>query len=125
VLIGGIAMKSEEDEVKRLQRLREQQLQARDPNAKKVAQYRRTVTNYQKRQKRMTVKSVISDLPAKFWFMLIGGLLGAVTALVLLILIQESWVKAVAWIVILFGLVSGRVMGAARDWGDEDWIKRR
>ena len=115
-------MKSSENEVRRLQRLRDQQIRDRDPTAKKVAQYRRTVTNYKKRQKRITLGSVINDLPAKIWFMVIGGLLGAVLAIVLLIIIDEPWVKALGIIVILFGLISGRVMGAARDWGDEDWL---
>lgn len=114
-------MKSQEDEVRRLQRLRDEQLRDRDPNAKKNAQYKRVVINYQSRQKRITLGSVINDLPAKFWFMIIGGLLGVVLALVLLILIAEPWVKTVGLIAVLFGLVSGRVMGAARDWGSEDW----
>ncbi len=114
-------MKSQEDEVRRLQQLRDEQLRARDPNAKKNAQYKRVVTRYKARQKRITLGSVINDLPAKFLFMIIGGLLGAALALVLLILIAEPWVKTVVWIAIPFGLVSGRVMGAARDWGNEDW----
>lgn len=117
-------MKSQEDEVKRIQRLRDQQIRDRDPTAKKTAQYRHAVAKYKKRQKRITLRSVINDLPAKIWFMVIGGLLGAVLAIALLILIDEPWVKAVSWIIIIFGLVSGRVMGATRDWGNEDWIKR-
>ena len=115
-------MKSSEDEVRRLQRLQDQQIRDRDPTAKKVAQYQRTVSNYQKRQKRITIGSVIRDLPAKIWFMIIGGLLGAVLAVALLIFIDAAWVQPLCLIVILFGLVSGRVMGAARDWGDEDWF---
>ncbi len=114
-------MKSEEEEVRRLQQLREAQLRDRDPTAKKTAQYQRVVANYKTRQKKITVGSIISDLPAKFWYMIIGGLLGVLFTLALLILFSEPWVKPVGWIVILFGLISGRVVGAAHDSGNEDW----
>lgn len=117
-------MKSQVDEVKRLQRLRDQQLRNRDPNAKSMAQYQRTVSNYRKRQKKITVYSVIQDLPDKFMYMVIGALLGAVLMVILLTVFNEQWVKSVAWIAIVFGLVGGRLFGAARDWGKEDWIKR-
>jgi hypothetical protein len=118
-------MKSEEEEIRRLQRIRDQQLRDRDPHAKKNAQYQRVLTQYQGREKKISLRSVVNDLPAKFWYMIIGALLGAVLALALLILIPEPWVKTVGWIAILFGLVSGRVLGAARDWGKEDWTKKR
>ena len=114
-------MNNQENEIKRLQRLRDEQLRNRDPNAKKDAQYRRTVARYRSRQKSISLGSIINDLPAKFLYMIIGGLLGGVLALALLILIAEPWVKTVGWIAIIFGIVSGRVMGAVRDWGDEDW----
>jgi hypothetical protein len=117
----GINMKSDEDELSRLQSLRDQQIRDRDPTASKTAQYRRTVANYNRQQKKITLTSVISDMPAKFWYMIIGGLLGGVLALILTILVDATWVTAVGWIAILFGVVSGRVMGATRDWGDEDW----
>jgi hypothetical protein len=114
-------MRSQQEEAQRLRRLHDQQIRDRDPTRKRITQYQRAVELYQKRQKKITLRSVINDLPAKFWYMVIGTLLGAVLSLTLLILIDEPWVKVVSWILILFGLVSGRVMGATRDWGDEDW----
>jgi hypothetical protein len=56
--------------------------------------------------------------------MVIGILLGVILAFVLNIIFTEPWVKTVSWLIVLFGLVAGRVMGAVRDWRDEDWIKR-
>ena len=117
-------MKSQEDEIRRLQRLREQQLKSRDPTAKQTKQYQRTVSRYRSHQKKMTMKSIINDLPAKFWYMVIGTLLGVVIALALNIFFPQPWVRMVSWVFVLFGLVGGRLVGAARDWGDEDWVKR-
>jgi hypothetical protein len=119
---GGVKMKSSEEEIRRLQQLRDQQIRERDPTAKKVAQYQRTVSNYRKRQKKITLSSVINDLPAKFLYMVIGTLLGIALAIILRIIINEPWINALGLILTIFGLVSGRVMGAARDWGDEDWL---
>ena len=115
-------MKSSEDEIRRLQRLRDQQIRERDPTAKKVAQYQRTVSSYKQRQKKITLGSVIDDLPAKLLDMVIGTLLGIALAIVLRLIINEPWINALGLILVVFGLVSGRVMGAARDWGDEDWL---
>lgn len=117
-------MNRQEDERQRLQRLREQQLKNRDPTAKKTQQYQRTVSRYRSHQKKTTARRIISELPAKFWYMVIGTLLGAILALVLNIFFTEPWVKTASWLFVLFGLVAGRVMGAVRDWGDEDWMKR-
>ena len=88
-------MPTNNDELERLKRLRDQQIRTRfDPNEKK-AKYEQI--SYQKRQgTRVTGRSVLKDIPDKVWWALgAGG--------------------------IVFGLVIGWVLGAARDSGKDDW----
>ena len=117
-------MSKQEDEIRRLQRLRDEQLQARDPTAKERAQQQRLVARHRKTQKKITAKSVILDFPAKWQFMVIGALLGLLIALIINIIVQAQWAQIVGGVLIVFGLVAGRVMGSIRDWGNEDWGRK-
>jgi VIT1/CCC1 family predicted Fe2+/Mn2+ transporter len=117
-------MSNKDDEVRRLQRLREEQLRARDPSAKEKALHQRLSTKHRKARKRITVKSVILDFPAKWLLMIIGGLLGVLIALIINMVVQEQWVKVVGLIIVVFGIAVGRLLGAVRDWGDEDWGRK-
>ncbi len=56
--------------------------------------------------------------------MLIGALIGLLVAVVINIMVQAQWAQIVGGILIVFGLVAGRVMGAVRDWGNEDWGRK-
>jgi uncharacterized membrane protein len=117
-------MSKQEDEIRRLQRLRDEQLQARDPTAKGRAQQQRLTTKHRNTRKKITARSVILDLPAKWQFMVIGALLGLLIALIINIMFQAQWAQIVGGVLVVFGLVAGRVMGAVRDWGNEDWGRK-
>jgi predicted histidine transporter YuiF (NhaC family) len=117
-------MNKQEDEIRRLQRLRDEQLQARDPTAKERARQQRLVTKHRHTRKKITAKSVFLDLPAKWQYMLIGTLIGLLVALVINIVVQAQWAQIVGGGLVVFGLVAGRVMGAIRDWGNEDWGRK-
>jgi predicted histidine transporter YuiF (NhaC family) len=117
-------MSKQEDEIRRLQRLRDEQLQARDPTAKERAQQQRLVARHHKTRKKITAKSVIQDFPAKWQFMVIGALIGLTVALIINIMFQAQWAQIVGGVLVLFGLVAGRVMGAVKDWGKEDWGRK-
>ncbi len=54
----------------------------------------------------------------------IGALIGLLVAVVINIMVQAQWAQIVGGILIVFGLVAGRVMGAVRDWGNEDWGRK-
>ena len=118
-------MGRQDDEIRRLQRLREEQLRARDPSAKDRATQQRLSKRHSQRRKRMTLKSVILDFPAKWLMMVIGGLIGILIALIINMVTQDPWAPTVGWIIIAFGFVAGRMLGAIRDWGDEDWGRKR
>jgi uncharacterized membrane protein len=117
-------MNNQEDEIRRLQRIRDEQLQARDPTAKGRAQQQRLVKKHGHSRKKMTAKSIIMDFPAKWQFMVIGTLIGVLVALVLNIFVQAQWAQIVGGVLIVFGLVAGRMMGAIKDWGNEDWGRK-
>ena len=117
-------MNKQEDEIRRLQRLRDEQLQARDPLAKEHARQHRIATKHHSTRKKITAKSVILDFPAKWQYMVIGVLIGLLVALIINIFIQAQWAQIVGGVLVVFGLVAGRVMGAIRDWGNEDWGRK-
>lgn len=116
-------MSHKDDEIQHLQRLREEQLQARDPTAKGRTQARRIAARHRERRKRITLKSIIMDFPMKWLLMIVGGLLGIFAAVMMNIVVpNDPIVQAAGYVVIVFGIVVGRILGAVRDWGDEDWV---
>ncbi len=117
-------MGNKEDEIRRLQHLRQEQLNARDPTARDRATQQRISKRHRRRKKRPTLKSIILDFPAKWLLMIIGGLIGVLIALIINMIVQDPWARIVGWILIVFGIVAGRMMGAVRDWGDEDWGRK-
>lgn len=64
------------------------------------------------------------DLPAKWLWMVVGVLIGLLVALVINILVQEQWAQIVGGVLVVFGLVAGRLIGATRDWGNEVWGRK-
>ena len=117
-------MSGQDDEIRRLQRLRDEQLRTRDPTAKERAKQRRIAARRRSTRKKTTVWTVITDFPAKWLLMIVGALIGLLIALIINILVQAQWAQIVGGVVVVFGLVVGRVLGAVRDWGDEDWGRK-
>lgn len=119
-------MGKQEEEIRRLQRLRDEQLRSRDPTAKDRATQQRLSARHRSNRKRVTLTSVVRDFPFKWLLMVIGGLIGAVVAIIInLVIPNDPTVRVVSIIILVFGFVAGRMMGAIRDWGDEDWGSRR
>lgn len=117
-------MSRQEDEIRRLQRLREEQLRARDPTLTEKARQQRVSARHRQTRKKITVWSVITDFPAKWLYMFIGTLLGLLIALIINMMFQASWSPIVGGVIVFFGLATGRLMGAVKDWGNEDWGRK-
>lgn len=114
-------MPTNNDELERLKRLREQQIRTRyDPNEKK-AKYEQI--SYQKRQgTRVTGRSVLKDIPDKVWWALAGGVIGLIFLFILTrIPDMPDYGPLIGLGGILFFMVIGWVLGAARDTGKDDW----
>jgi hypothetical protein len=116
---------SNPNELERLKRLRDQQIATRyDPDGKK-ARYEK-ISMQRRRGTKITVGSVLKDIPDKVWWALIGGLIGLVFTLIILRLPgAPSWGIYIGLAGIAFGLVIGWLLGRTRDTGKDDWYKKR
>lgn len=116
-------MSNRKDEIERIQRIREQQIRARDPRA----HARKTQQKIRGRYKEETfsLQDVLKNIPTKWWGMFIGGIVGIIVAIVFskAVETESSWVGYVGYIIVLAGIVLGRGVGAAMDWSEEDHEK--
>ena len=121
-------MSKERDEIERILRIRERQLRARDPLAREKKEQQLAAARYKKQK--ITVQDVLSNIPAKWWGMIIGGLVGFILALVLdqvlhvkLVKIDAFWVEYMWYSLVFFGVVMGRGLAMAVDWSEDDYDK--
>jgi hypothetical protein len=116
-------MSNRNDEIERIQRIRERQIKARDPRA----HYRKHQQKIRKQYKEETFsfQDLLKSIPTKWWGMIIGGMIGLIFAIVLnkAIETEASWMEYVWYVIVLFGIVLGRGVGAAVDWSEEDHKK--
>jgi hypothetical protein len=116
-------MSKRNDEIERIQRIRDQQIRARDPRARDRKRQQKVRARY--REETFSFQDVLRNIPAKWWGMIIGGIIGLVVAIALnkAIEIEASWMEYVGYVIVLFGIVLGRGVGAAMDWSEEDHKK--
>jgi hypothetical protein len=114
-------MPTNNDEIERLKRLRDQQIKTRyDPNEKK-AKFEQI--SYQRRQgTKVTGRSVLKDIPGKVWWVLGGGLIGLVFFFVITGMPgMPAYGPLIGVGGIVFFMVIGWIFGAAHDSGKDDW----
>ncbi len=121
-------MSSQNDEIERIKRIRERQLQLRDPKAKDRQIQSRVASRYEK--EKVTVNSVIRDIPGKWIGMFLGAIIGFILAIAINLLVDfpAAWMEYLVYFIVLVCVVMGRGLGAAMDWRDEDHealVKRR
>ena len=110
-------MSKEDEELARLQRLRDQQISRRKPTKQdkqlqKAAAKRKDWAKY-------SFGDALRDMPAKWLYMFIGGVIGLVIALFLVGLVQAVWTPYAAVVIVVICLLVGRVFGVAEDWKHE------
>ncbi len=113
-----------EDEIKRLQRLQREQLQARNPHTKQDAINRRLSERHAHRKEKLNARTFLRDMPLRVWYSILGVLIGALLGLIFYALVEATWVKYLALFFVLFGFVAGRVVGAAMEWRSDGWVNR-
>jgi len=111
-------MSKEDEELERLKKLRAQQIAARDPTVKEKKLYGKISTNA-KKYTRYSLRDAINDMPAKWFYMLIGTIVGIFIGIVLMWVINAWWSGGVALIVTLVCALLGRVVGLAEDFRKE------
>ncbi len=111
-------MPTSDDEIRRLQRIRDQQLAARKPSEKRDKYFKEYHARHPDR-KPMTLKEILLVFNNKWRGLFIGVLLGLLVWLVLSLLIDASWRDlAGAAVVVILGLL-GVLIGASFDWRDD------
>ena len=110
------------DELERIKRIRDQQISQRDPRMRDKAFYGQI--SQRRRGRKLTFQSVIKDFQAKWLWMLLGGLIGAVVAVLFTWMIQAKWAEYIGYVIVFAGIVIGRLLGTVMDWRDDDWDKK-
>ncbi len=110
-------MSKEDEELARLQRLRDQQISRHKPT-KHDKELQRAAAR-RKDWAKYSLGEALRDMPAKWLYMFIGGVFGLVMALLLIGLVQAVWTPYAAIIIVVVCLLVGRVFGLAEDWRHE------
>lgn len=116
-------MSNRNDEIERIQRIREQQIKARDPRAHHRKFQQKISARH--RKETFSLQDILTNIPTKWWGMIIGGIVGLIVAILFnkAIETEASWMEYVGYVIVFAGIVLGRGVGAALDWSEEDHKK--
>ena len=111
---------SDKDEIERLKRIRDRQIRLRDPQAKDREVQHRIASRYKK--PKLTVKSILEDIPGKWMGTILGAILGTVVAVTLNLTLdfEVAWIEYALYLIVAICAAMGRALGAAMDWREED-----
>ncbi len=114
---------SDNDEIERLKRIRDRQIQLRDPQAKDREVQHRVASRYKKPE--LTVKSIIKDIPGKWMGTILGAIVGIIIAVALNLALdfEAAWMEYAIYLIVAICAAMGRALGAAMDWREEDHEK--
>jgi hypothetical protein len=110
-----------------LQRIRDRQLELRDPKAKERKIQHKVAARYKPQQANLA--DAIGEIPGKWLGTILGGLLGVLLGVLLdLVVVSDDWwMRYVPYVIAFAGLALGRMLGAILDWqeeGDHDALVR-
>ena len=112
-------MSKRNKELERLERLRQQQLQARDPLAKQRKIERKVVARRRGSKEKVSFKSMITDVPYRWRGAILGAVLGIVISIVLPNLVEGSWAEWIGLLAVVVLALLGFMFGRAIDLRDE------
>jgi hypothetical protein len=110
-----------ENEQERLKRLRDQQIQARDPK-KKERQLSRRITARNKalhEQEKHFYRAAAKDVSHKARGIYIGAVVGLVVMILLALFVEGKSVNLISILAIPFFISLGFLIGASLDWRDD------
>lgn len=108
-------MVDKNDELRRLKRIRDQQLRARDPRVKQKKLQRTIATKRQKSVRKFSFLEILREVPHKIKGTLIGGIIGLLIFLFLPYFVETSWIDFVGIGAIFFLTILGFFLGQALD----------
>lgn len=112
-------MSNDRSEIERLQRLRQRQLQARDPLAKQRAIERRVTARRRRMRRQVSYLDLITDVPRKWQGLILGLLIGMALWLGINLLVEAAWEDIVGLGVTIALPIVGFYFGQALDVRDE------
>lgn len=112
-------MSSDRDkEIERLQRLRERQINARDPH-KLTRKHMATASSREKKRKKFTADQILKEMDHKWVGLIYGFLIGGILSLVIGFLVPGSTGALIALLTLVIPPVAGFAFGASLDWRDD------
>ena len=108
-------MSSRNSELERLRRIRDRQIQLRDPQ-KKVDALQHKISRRRKRSvSRFSFRAMISETPNKFWGFVLGLLIGVLALIVVPEFVDPPWGDIIGFGAIVFLAFIGFLLGQAMD----------
>ncbi|HEY47522.1 MAG: hypothetical protein AMJ88_06295 [Anaerolineae bacterium SM23_ 63] len=111
-------MSDKNDELRRLKRIRDQQLRARDPSVKQKKLQRTIATKRRKSVRKVSFLEILREVSHKIKGTLVGGVLGLLIFLILPYFVKTSWIDFVGIGAIFFLTILGFFIGQALDTRD-------
>jgi ElaB/YqjD/DUF883 family membrane-anchored ribosome-binding protein len=108
---------SNQDEIERLKRLRERQLQDRDPDVKQKVQ-KQVAEQHKRTKKTITLRDMLVNLPHKWQGVGLGALVG-VAIWLMLVFVAVSWATLAGIAVTVVFAIVGFIFGQAFDVRDD------
>jgi hypothetical protein len=105
----------EQDDIERWKKIQNDRLQARDPQAKQKAIQHKVAAKNRSIRARESSKNPLADVPAKWWGMLIGAVLGVVVTIVIPSFLPGLWGDVIGLLSILILSIVGFMFGQAID----------
>ncbi len=112
-------MSYQDDERDRLRRLRDRQLQTRNPQRGDARLMRHVAKRRGRRQKKVTPADMVRELPHKWRGLFLGAIIGMFIWLLLYILAQGAWIDLVGLACMVVLAFLGFALGQAFDVRDE------
>jgi uncharacterized protein YacL len=111
-------MSSQNSEQERLKRIRDRQIQLRDPQ-KKVNDLQHSIARRRKKSvTRFSLRTMIEETPNKFLGFVLGLMIGVVVLIVVPDFVQPPWGEVIGFGAIIFLAILGFMLGQAMDTRD-------
>jgi hypothetical protein len=108
-------MGDKNDELRRLKRIRDQQIRARDPSVKQKKLQRTIATKRRKSVRKFSFLDILREVPHKIKGPIIGAVVGLLIFLFLPYFVETSWIDFVGIGAIIFLTMLGFFLGQALD----------
>ena len=110
-------MPGSDDEIERLQRLRDRQLQARDPSGKR-SRYEVEYKRQNAARKGLTLRSIFNTFSNKLKGLFIGIIIGLIAWVLVSIFVDATWKDLAGFALAMLCALVGVALGASFDWRD-------